>query len=261
VTTTATSWPAQVVLRHAEHVMGTVVSFDVRADETNDSDLAGAIGEAVAWLHRVDAVFSTYRPDSQIERLARGELGIDECDADVALVFALCDDIGRETAGFFSARFRGRLDPTGIVKGWAVEHASRLLAAAGSTAHSVNGGGDVQTFGEPEPGRPWRVGIAHPLQHGAFAGLAEVRGLAVATSGSAERGDHIIDPFTGRSPRDLLSVTVVGANLTRVDAYATAALAMGQRSRAWLEQLPGYEGFAVSADGTGWSTSGFPAAS
>jgi thiamine biosynthesis lipoprotein len=248
-------------LRHVEHVMGTVVSFDVRADELNRGVLSEAIGEAVVWLHRVDAVFSTYRNDSQIERLARGEIGIDRCDADVALVLALCDDIGRESGGYFSARFRGRLDPTGVVKGWAVEYASQLLVSAGSIAHSVNGGGDVQTVGEPEPGRPWRVGIAHPEQPGALAAVAEVRGLAVATSGSAERGAHVIDPFTGRPATELVSVTVVGADLTRVDAYATAAIAMGHRARCWLEELSGYEGFAVAPDGTGWATSGFPGGS
>jgi FAD:protein FMN transferase len=257
----ATSPAAPVVLRHAEQVMGTVVSFDVRASGGHDARLSQAIAEAVAWFHRVDAVFSTYRSDSQIERLARGEIALVDCDADVALVLALCDEIGRETGGYFDASFRGRLDPTGIVKGWAVEYASQLLVNAGSTSHSVNGGGDVQTVGEPELGRPWRVGIAHPLHPGAFAAVAEVRGLAVATSGSAERGAHVIDPFTGGPATELLSVTVVGVDLTRVDAYATAAFAMGHRARGWLEELPGYEGFAIAPDGTGWATTGFPSGS
>jgi thiamine biosynthesis lipoprotein len=242
-------------LRHVEHVMGTVVSFDVR---TADASLAAAIADAVRWLHRVDEVFSTYRPDSQIERLARGEIELAACDPDVVAIFALCDEIGRETDGYFSARFAGRLDPTGVVKGWSVERASQILVAAGSAAHSVNGGGDVQTVGEPEPGRPWRVGIAHPLHPGALASVVEVSGSAVATSGSAERGAHVLDPFTGRPAVELLSVTVVGPDLTRTDAYATAAFSMGHRSRDWLERLPAYEGMAISADGTGWATSGFP---
>ncbi len=246
------------VLRHVEQVMGTVVSFDVRPDGGTGTDLTEAIAEAVRWLHRVDAVYSTYRPGSQIERLARAEIGLADCDPDVAEIFALCEEISAETGGYFSARFRGRLDPTGVVKGWAVQRASEILSAAGSTAHSVNGGGDVQTVGEPERGRPWRVGIAHPLHRSAIASVAEVRGLAVATSGSAERGAHVIDPFTGRAAVELASVTVVGSELTRVDAYATAAFAMGHRSRDWLEKLDGYEGLGISPDGRGWATSGYP---
>jgi thiamine biosynthesis lipoprotein len=235
--------------------MGTAVSFDVRGIPSDA--VAHAVQDAVRWLHHVDAVFSTYRPDSEIERLARGELGLEDCDPDVVAVLALCAELEAETLGYFSARYRGRLDPTGAVKGWAVERASDLLFSAGSSSHSVNGGGDVQTVGEPEPGRLWRIGIAHPLTPGALASVVEVRGLAVATSGSAERGAHVIDPFTGRPPTELVSMTVVGPDLTRADAYATAAFAMGRRARGWLEQVSGYEGLAIAPDGSAWTTSGF----
>jgi thiamine biosynthesis lipoprotein len=243
-------------LRHVEHVMGTVVSFDVPGGDPEGA-LAAAVHDACQELHRADEIFSTYRPDSQLERLARGEIGLGDCDPAVAEVFALCAELERETAGYFSARYRGRLDPTGVVKGWAVQRASARLSSAGSTSHCVNGGGDVQTVGEPAPGRPWRVGIAHPLQAGALAGVVEVRGLAVATSGSAERGAHVLDPLTGRPATDLVSVTVVGSGLSRADAYATAAFAMGHRARDWLDALPGYEAFAIAPDGTGWATTGY----
>lgn len=244
-------------LAHAEHVMGTVVSFDVRLDDVGEQNARDAMAQAVAWLHRVDAVFSTYRDDSQISRLGRGELRLDECDPDVADVLDLCAQVGRETNGYFSSTYAGRLDPTGLVKGWSIERASQLLSAAGIAAHCINGGGDVQAVGEPEPGRPWNVGINHPLHPGALASVVAIRDGAVATSGIAERGLHVFDPFTGKPASALASVTVVGADLTRADAYATAALAMGQSARDWLESLGGYEGFAVAADGSGWRTSGY----
>jgi thiamine biosynthesis lipoprotein len=242
-------------VRHVEQVMGTAVSFDVRT--SLGPELAPALREAVRVLHRADAVFSTYRPDSDIERLARGEIEPADCAAEMAEVFALCAELERETGGYFSARYRGRLDPTGVVKGWAVQRASELLSAAGSTAHCVNGGGDVQTVGEPQSGRAWRIGIAHPLEAGALASVVEVRGLAVATSGSAERGAHVINPLTGRPANELASVTVVGPQLIRADAYATAAFAMGRPALDWLASVAGYEALLIAPDGSAWATEGF----
>jgi thiamine biosynthesis lipoprotein len=250
-------------LRHAEPVMGTVVSFDVR-------DVGAGTGEglrqAVAWLHRVDAVFSTYRADSQVSRLGRGELALADCDPDVAEVLALGAEAERASDGWFSVRpgaaTGGTLDPSGVVKGWAVERASAILRAAGSVRHSVNGGGDVQTAGEPEPGRGWHLAVAHPLHPGAYAIVVRGSGIALATSGTAERGAHILDPRTGApvAGGDLASVSVVGSSLTAADVAATAAFAMGgAAAKPWLERQPGLEGFAVTAEGRAWWTSGFGA--
>ncbi|MHA6758568.1 FAD:protein FMN transferase [Streptacidiphilus sp. PAMC 29251] len=248
-------------LRHAEAVMGTVVSFDIR-DGASDAAARDALRQAVSWLHRVDAVFSTYRTDSQISRLGRGELTLADCDPEVAEVLALGEQAERASAGWFSVRAGRALDPSGVVKGWAVERASAILSAAGCVRHSVNGGGDVQTCGEPEPGRGWHLAVAHPLHPGAFATLVSGSGIALATSGSAERGAHILDPRTG-APVDgggLASVSVVGRSLTAADIAATAAYAMGgAAAKGWLEQQPGLDGFAVTAEGRAWWTSGFGA--
>jgi FAD:protein FMN transferase len=245
-------------LVHVEHVMGTVVSFDVRLDDECAADsMRAAIASAVSWLHRVDAVFSTYRDDSQISRLGRGELRLDECDPDVTEVLDLCAQVGHESRGYFSSMYAGRLDPTGLVKGWSVQCASDMLAEAGVAAHCINGGGDVRAAGEPEPGRAWNVGIAHPLHPGQLASVVAIRDGAVATSGTAERGAHVLDPFTGKPASALASVTVVGADLIRADAYATAGLAMGHAAREWLESLDGYEAFVIAADSSGWATPGY----
>ncbi|MER7505199.1 FAD:protein FMN transferase [Nonomuraea pusilla] len=242
-------------MRHAEHVMGTVFSFDIRDGEPEEA--ARALGEAVAWLHRVDAVFSTYRPDSPVSRLGRGEIGLAACPPEVAEVLALCEEAERATGGYFTARPGGALDPSGLVKGWAIERASALLDAAGLRRHSVNGGGDVQLGDRPAPGRPWRVGIAHPLRPGAVATVVAGGGLAVATSGVAERGAHIVDPHTGAPAAALASLTLVGSRLTAVDAYATAAFAMGGAARDWVEAADGLEAFAMTPTGETWQTTGF----
>ncbi|MGH8860762.1 MAG: FAD:protein FMN transferase [Jatrophihabitantaceae bacterium] len=241
--------------------MGTVFSFDIRPtglDEATTRDaFADAIEVAVRRLHWVDSTFSTFQPGSQLSRLARGELALDACAPEMRTVLARCEKLRHETAGYFSADADGRLDPSGYVKGWAIEQASDILAAAGSTNHCINGGGDVQCVGHAAPDQPWRIGIAHPHRPGQLAGVVAGADLAVATSGTAERGQHVIDPHTRGRPATLGSVTVVGPRLADADAYATAAFAMGADARDWLEQLPGYWGFVVTADGSTWSTSGW----
>lgn len=237
--------------------MGTVVSFDVSADDADELAVRAAVKVAVEWLHHVDAVFSTHRPDSDISRLNNGELSLAACSPLVGQVFELCSDVARETRGYFSSTFAGRLDPTGLVKGWSVERASELLRDAGLPNHCVNGGGDVCARGGPDPGRGWSVAITHPLRRDGFAAVVEVRDGAVATSGTTERGLHVVNPFTGRPATQLASVTVVGPDLTRADAYATAALAMGDAAREWFDEIADYEALAIAPDGVGWATPGF----
>ncbi len=251
-----TGLPRPAGLRHVEHVMGTVFSFDVR--DPAGPAVRRALDEAVAWLHHVDAVFSTYRPDSAISRLDRGETTPARCGPQVAEVLTRCAEAGLTTAGYFSHRATGRLDPSGLVKGWAIERASDILHAAGARNTCVNGGGDIQLRGESAPGLPWRIGIAHPLRPDTLAGVVTGTDLAVATSGTAERGPHIIDPHTGAPAAGLLSVTVTGRHLTATDAYATAAFAMGPAARGWIDALPGHAALAVTPDGGRWATDDFP---
>ncbi len=234
--------------------MGTVVSFDVPA-MAGEPMGDGVLGRAVRWLHWVDATFSPYRDDSDVSRFGRGELRLVDCAPELAEVLQACAAISARSGGYFTTTPGGTFDPSGYVKGWAIEQAAAMLTAAGSAEHSVNGGGDVQCAGD----RLWRIGIADPLRPGRLALVVAGRDFAVATSGVAERGAHIIDPHTGRSPAGLASITVVGARLAETDAYATAAFAMGPAARDWVESLDGYEAFAVTAAGATWQTSGFGA--
>jgi len=234
--------------------MGTVFSIDVR----DPGSWAGAIDEVVAWLHRVDAVFSTYRADSDVSRIRRGELAVADADPDVAEVLRMCAGVERGTNGYFTAYWDTELDPTGLVKGWAIERASEILAARGSRNHAVNGGGDMQLAGEPAPGEPWRVGITNPFEPRHVLTVVEGRDLAVATSGVAERGAHIVDPVGRGGMAELMSVTLVGPSLTLVDAYATAAFAMGPAALDWISGFPDHEALLVFTDGGVVSTPGFP---
>jgi FAD:protein FMN transferase len=248
---TTAAAPPRVV--HVEHCMGTVFSIDIRDPGSWDE----AVSDVVGWLHRADALFSTYRAGSDISRLRRGELAVENADPLVAEVFALCAQVQADTGGYFTLGWNGDPDPTGLVKGWAIEQASHLLRGHGSRNHAVNGGGDIQLAGESAPGQPWRVGISDPLDPARVLTVVAGRDIAVATSGTAERGTHIINPFTRAPAPGLASVTIVGSSLTLVDGYATAVFAMGASALPWAERMPGHEALLVRADGVAQVTSGF----
>jgi len=228
-----------------EHVMGTAVGLDLREPWVDDA----AIEDFVAWLHEVDARFSTYRPDSDIGRIGRGELTIAGAHPDVGEVLELCEEVRRCSRGHFAIERSGRaIDPSALVKGWSVERGARLLTGVGARNLCINAGGDVLALGEPEPGRRWRVGIRHPEVAGRVAAVLAVRDLAVATSGLYERGDHILDPRSGRPARGLLSMTVVGPSLALADAYSTAAFVMGEEGVRWVAGIPGYGAYAITSE-------------
>jgi FAD:protein FMN transferase len=243
----------QVPQRRVERCMGTVFSIDVRLPGVEP----GVVESTIDWLHWVDDVFSIYTATSQISRLDRGELLIDECAPEVREILARCDDLTAATGGYFSARAAGPLDPSGLVKGWAIERASHMLAVGGSTNHCVNGGGDVQCAGTAGPDQPWRIGIADPTCVGQLLAVVIGEHLAVATSGTAERGTHIVDPHTRRRPAALASVTLVGRHLATFDAYATAAFAMGARAPDWIAARTDCSGIVVHPDGSTWTSPGF----
>ena len=234
-------------LRRVESVMGTTVSIDVRPPLVAPV----VLDQVVDQLRDIDARFSTYRPDSEVSRLARGEIRPEECSLDVRHVLAACDHLAAVTDGAFDARRHradGRLDPSGFVKGWAVEEAAWLIDSAGGRNYWINAGGDIVARGHAEGGRAWRVGIRHPDLPDRVAAVLAVSDRAVATSGSYERGAHIIDPASGRTPTGLRSVTVVGPGLAFTDAYATAVYVMGLDGLRWLDAYPDYAAYAITDD-------------
>lgn len=237
--------------RHVEHVMGTVFSIETRTP----GEWSSAFEQICAFLHEVDRVFSTYRDDSDIVRLRRRELRAADAHPWVRPVLELCADLQDRTEGWFSARYAGRIDPTGVVKGWAVERAATMLADAGSSHHLVNGGGDVQTHGTRPDGTPWQLAVVDPRDRSALLAVVPGSGHALATSGTAERGLHIVDPFTGHPVTGIASVSVTGPSVTAADAYATAAVA--RRELGWLDAIEGYEALLVRDDGTQVATRGW----
>ena len=240
--------PGEVIFRHAEPVMGTVVSFDVRPHGLPMAATRAAVRQACEVLHRADDVFSLYRPDTPLSRLRRGEIDLDQCPPEVADVVALCDQAKLASDGWFDPwGLPGGFDPTGLVKGWAARDAARVLEAAGLGAGLVNAAGDIAGFGAPWQRGPWRVGIRAPESPELLTCVIELRG-AVATSGSYERGDHIWDVSSDRPAAGVASATVCGPDLALADALATGLVAAGSAGLDGVIRA-GYQALLVRDDG------------
>jgi len=250
-------------MKRVEEIWGTAVGVDI------GDDVGPAVVEEVfAWFARVDELFSTWRDDSQIVRIARGELGVEMASPEVRTVIERCRELSLETDGAFDIAATGLLslphppgwcplDPSAMVKGWAVDRAADLLHGAGATRFCVNAGGDVLVGGGPTSEQAWRVGIVHPWRPDHLAGVVTVTDAAVATSGRYERGSHIVDPRTGRPAVGLASVTVVAADLATADAYSTAVFALGEDGLEWLRCHPHVDAMAITDEAQVFTTAGF----
>lgn len=248
---TVTSPPQQ---RYVEQVMGMPVSLAMRGLHTDDRAASQAWEACLEVLREADRVFSTYRDDSFVSRLGRGELTVDQCPAEVAEVLAIGERARAESGGAFDVRRPGPdgtlvLDPSGVVKGWAVQRAAAPLLALDDTDVCLSAGGDMVCHVAGHEREPWSVGVEDPHDPTRVLAVVPVRRGAVATSGHAHRGHHVVDPRTGRPPDDIASVTVVAPDLVTADVDATAAYAMGRAGLAWLERR-GRAGLVVWADGT-----------
>jgi thiamine biosynthesis lipoprotein len=252
----ASAGPAGPAVTHTEDVMGTIVSFTVVPGDLPATAARAAVAVACRVLHRADEVFSTWKPDSPVSRLRRGEATLSMLPAEVGDVLALCERARTASRGWFDPwAMPGGVDPTGLVKGWAVERAAGVLRHAGAAAALVNGGGDLAAFGSPGPGQRWRVGIQHPWRKDALAGIVEVQ-AAIATSAGYERGPHLLDPATGQPASGVASATVTGPSLALADALATAVAVGSDDALAAVAALDGYEGYLIRADGTEADTGG-----
>lgn len=206
-------------------------------------------------IREVDRTFSTYKPDSEISRMNRGELTADDASAVVRDVLALCEQMKSRTGGYFDILRDGRMDPSGLVKGWSIGEAAKLLDDAGVQDYCITAGGDIQLRGHNADGEKWTVGIQNPRKRGEIVKVLRLTDMAVATSGTYERGEHIYDPHTGRAAVHWQGLTVVGPAILEADVFATAACAMGAAGPGWLAEQ-GFECYAIGSDDTAVFTPG-----
>jgi thiamine biosynthesis lipoprotein len=249
------------LIHHQEEVMGTVVSIDVYGTATTTAALAALqsqLARARAVLHRADEVFSTWQPDSPVSRLRRGEITLDQAPPEVAEVLARCEIARTLSGGWFDPwAMPGGVDPTGYVKGWAAQNALAVFSREIACGALVNAAGDIASFGALENGQAFRIGIADPAAPRRLAAIVELAG-AIATSGTYERGEHLIDPHSGRAVSGCASASVTGPDLGLADALATALAVAGEPGLALIEPLDGYEALVIGFEGGKHWTGGFP---
>jgi thiamine biosynthesis lipoprotein len=237
-------------------IMGMPITIEIV-----DSMAARIMDEVFAYFMGVDQRFSTYKPESEITAFNQGLIASVQLSAEMQEVLTLAEQTKRETNGYFDIRRAdGTLDPSGIVKGWAIRNAARLIEEHGIVNYFVEAGGDIQSGGRPAEDQEWKFGIRNPFDESQIIKALAPRGKGIATSGTSARGQHIYNPHRMNNPiEDIVSLTVIGANVLEADRFATAAFAMGRAGIHFIEKTPGLEGYLVDTQGIATLTRGFGA--
>lgn len=241
-------------MKQTRLIMGMPITVQVVDGQSIDA----AIGAVFDYFVAVDERYSTYKSTSEISKINHG-LARSKWSDEMCRVLELCEQTRQQTQGFFNIkRSDGTLDPSGLVKGWAIHNASHLLLRRGIKNYCIEAGGDIQAHGRSPEDEAWEIGLRNPFATDQVIKIIRLRDDAVATSGTYIRGQHIYNPQAGYAEiHDTVSLTVIGPNIYDADRFATAAFAMGKKGIAFIESLPALEGYMVDATKTATYTSGF----
>lgn len=225
-------------MRQTKFIMGMPIVVDAAAP-------AKLLAEVFGRFKQIDRQYSPFLKSSEVCRLQQHpEL---KPSQELAGILADCANYEKLTDGYFSVNFGSQTDPTGYVKGWAICQAAAILTANGIERYMINAGGDILATSQT---MDWRIGLQHPRNRSDIMTVIAGQRLAVATSGTYERGRHIINPLTGRTAESLLSVSVIGSDIIQADVLATALFAMGlRRGLKFINQQPDYAAILVSKTG------------
>jgi FAD:protein FMN transferase len=241
-------------MKQTRLLMGMPISIEIaEADVPVD-----VFDQAYDFFGYVDETFSPYKATSEVSRINRGELQPAQASTDLQMLLAHAEYTRQQTHGYFDVMRDGVLNPSGIVKGWAIWQAAQVVWAAGCRNFYVDAGGDVQVYGKNPNGDDWLVGIRNPFEPGKIVKRLALTDSGIATSGLYQRGRHIYNPHKADDPLDqVVSMTVVGPNVYEADRFATAAFAMGREGIGFVESLYGLEGYAIDNTRRATMTSGF----
>ncbi|HSX40661.1 MAG TPA: FAD:protein FMN transferase [Candidatus Saccharimonadales bacterium] len=234
-----------------------IMGMPVRITIVDEGNINEAIAHVFSYFRHIDKTFSTYKNSSVISKINNGLLSQKNVSKEVAQVLARCEQTKRETGGFFNAWKNGKLDPSGLVKGYAIYHGAQMLHKFGFKNFAVEIAGDVQVFGTNEEKKPWRIGIQNPFKVNENVKIVAVIDKGIATSGTYVQGRHIYDPVHKIAADEIASMTVIADNVYDADRFATAAFAMGEKGIAFIQKLSGYEGYMIKKDKKAVYTDGF----
>jgi len=246
-----------VSVRRLVETWGTVVVIEATSSALDEVAVSAAVNEVEQFFFSVDRDFSTFKEDSQVSRIRRGEIKIEDASEYVQQVWALCEFSRGLTLGAFDPwKAEGGFDPSGLVKGWAAEVGAQMLVEAGCENVLINASGDIVLRGGKPEGGPWNIGIASPDDVEKYVKFFDVVDGSVATSGDYEKGAHIVDPHTGLIAIGARSATVIGPDGAICDALATALMVDGVDAQNWIgrAELAEYSFWTINRhDGTAWS--------
>jgi thiamine biosynthesis lipoprotein len=227
------------VARHTVQVGGRMYTFCLVAPaELSRRQIGEALAGAVAELRAVDMAFSPYRQRSLVSAMRRGELSARSYPPPLTDLVYRCAALRLATDGWFDAwAGPAGFDPSGMLKGWAIDRAAVLLRAAGIDNYAITAGGDWLVRGTGPRGGPWKVGIADPDNPLRVLATVQLTDGAVATSGY---GSPVLDPHTGEPVLGAGPAAVTGPALATADGYATALYAAGAAGLTWFDGSDGY---------------------
>lgn len=241
-------------MKQTRWLMGMPITVEI-VDASAD---AGAFDAVYAYFDYVDQTFSPFKPTSAVSRVNRGELTLAAACRDMQTILELAEQTKVATRGYFDVWHEGVFNPSGIVKGWAIDEAASLLYRKGFRNFYVDAGGDAQAYGMNAHGQPWRVGICNPFNLSQIVKTVTLDERGIATSGTYMRGAHIYNPKDNADPLDeIVSVTVIGPDVLEADRFATAAFAMGRNGIYFIETLPDFEAYQIDRQGQALMTTGF----
>ena len=240
---------------------GTVIIIQVASKSLSKLELGYEVDKVEEFFHKVDKDFSTYKSDSEVSRIRRAELEVDDASDDVKKVWKLCEHARALTLGAFDPwKVEGGFDPSGLVKGWASDVAAKMLVSAGVENVLINAAGDLVLRGgqlsEEGESKPWNIGISNPDDVNQIVKSFDVVDGSVATSGDYEKGAHIVDPHTGLIAIGARSASVVGPDGALCDALATALMVDGRDAQRWMgrPELAEYSLWVINRDDqTAWA--------
>lgn len=235
-------------MKQTKIIMGMPVSVEID-ESSNDKSTKSNAKKVFDYFREVDRKYSPFKNNSEVGKYNRGE----KVGREFKQILKLARSTQDETGGYFDVtKSDGSIDPSGIVKGWAIKNAAGILRKGKYKRFYVDAGGDVELVGG------WKWGIRNPFNVGEIVKVLNLSNCGVATSGTYERGKHIWDPKTKEAVNtDIVSITVIGPNVYEADRFATAAFAMGRIGISFIESKKGLEGYMINNEGVATYTSGF----
>lgn len=233
-------------------IMGMPITIEIV-----DRDSYHLIDKVFDYFVKVDQRYSTYKQNSEISKINNG-LEASKWSSEMKEVLDLCQKTREETYGYFNIKYKGKIDPSGLVKGWSINNARNFLLENKCHNFYIEAGGDIQVEGHNPENSPWIVGIRNPFNIHEIIKVLRITNKGIATSGTYIRGQHIYNPLLNTENIDnIKSLTIVGPNIYEADRFATAAFAMGEKGIDFINSIEGLEGYMVNQDQTAIFTKGF----